>query len=74
MTKTTTMTLDEKEAYLVCDALNEAAIFLRTNHMTGVVMSESSFLSSDISEGKRRHYLMLKDRVAQLDDFIKGVK
>ena len=63
--------LSTKEAAIIGDALMDAAIALRTNHMTDVVMSEEKFLNSDISTARRERYLALTSRANELRDFVR---
>jgi hypothetical protein len=52
--KTITLQLDEHDEGAILDAVNDAAIALRTNPMSGVVMAEAKFLESGISEERAR--------------------
>ncbi len=58
--------LNTDEAMAVCDALIDAAIDLRTNPMTGVVVSEGDFLATNISERRRSRYLFLMETARSL--------
>jgi hypothetical protein len=69
--KTITLQLDEHDAGAILDAVNDAAIALRTNLMSGVVMAEEKFLESGISEGRKNHYLLLKDYVNILAELVR---
>jgi hypothetical protein len=69
--KTITIQLDEHDAAAIRDAVNDAAVALRTNSITGVVTAEEKFLQSGISEGRKNHYLLLKDYVNILAEFVR---
>lgn len=61
----------KKELSEMMSAVNEQAILLRTNYQTSVVSSEKDFLAKDISEGRRNHYLFLKELAAKIEAEIK---
>jgi hypothetical protein len=70
--KTFSMSLAENEAAILRDALMDAAIALRTNPRTEVVIAEDVFLNNpEISQARKDRYEVLAGYADELADFVR---